>query len=118
MTSQSSVVRKFRLQPLSLVRMFWKHKLLCVLVWVVLSAGGVAVVHSLTNVFRAEALILVESQKIAEKLVESTVNDELKERLSSLSQQILVPPGCLRSFRSSISTTKSAAPTRRKKSSK
>ena len=90
MTSQSSVVRKFRLQPLSLVRMFWKHKLLCVLVWVVLSAGGVAVVHSLTNVFRAEALILVESQKIPEKLVESTVNDELKERLSSLSQQILV----------------------------
>ena len=90
MTSQSSAVRKFRLQPLSLVRMFWKHKLLCVLVWVVLSAGGVAVVHSLTNVFRAEALILVESQKIPEKLVESTVNDELKERLSSLSQQILV----------------------------
>jgi polysaccharide chain length determinant protein (PEP-CTERM system associated) len=90
MTSQSNAGRKFRLQPLSLVRMFWKHKLLCALVWAVITACGAAVVHRLSNVYRADAVILVESQRIPEKLVAATINDDLKDRLSSLSQQILI----------------------------
>src|ERR1039458_8795752 len=90
MTSQSSVGRKFRLQPLSLVRMFWKHKLLCALVWAIITVSGAAVVYKLANVYRADAVILVESQRIPEKLVAPTINDDLKDRLSSLSQQILI----------------------------
>ncbi len=89
MTSQPNTIRKFKLQPLSLVRMFWKHKLLCVLIWVIITACGFAVVHQLPNVYRAEALILVESQRIPEKFVSPTISDDLKDRLSSLSQQIL-----------------------------
>jgi polysaccharide chain length determinant protein (PEP-CTERM system associated) len=90
MTSQSSVGRKFRLQPLSLVRMFWKHKLLCALVWAIITVSGAAVVYRLSNVYQADAVILVESQRIPEKLVAPTINDDLKDRLSSLSQQILI----------------------------
>ena len=90
MTSQSNAGRKFRLQPLSLVRMFWKHKLLCVLVWAAVTVCSAAVVYKLANVYRAEAVILVESQRIPEKLVAPTINDDLKDRLSSLSQQILI----------------------------
>lgn len=90
MTSQFNIGRKFKLQPLSLVRMFWKHKLLCALVWAVITASSAAVVYRLSNVYRAEAVILVESQRIPEKLVAPTINDDLKDRLSSLSQQILI----------------------------
>src|ERR1039458_4360062 len=95
MTSQSSVGRKFRLQPLSLVRMFWKHKLLCALVWAIITVSGAAVVYRLSNVYQADAVILVESQRIPEKLVAPTINDDLKDRLSSLSQQILISPRLL-----------------------
>src|ERR1035437_4293906 len=90
MMSQSSAGRKFRLQPLSLVRMFWKHKLLCVLVWAAITVSSAAVVYRLSNVYRAEAVILVESQRIPEKLVAPPIHDDLKDRLSSLSQQILI----------------------------
>src|ERR1039458_10743443 len=90
MTSQSSVGRKFRLQPLSLVRMFWKHTLLCALVWAIITVSGAAFVYRLSNVYQADAVILVESQRIPEKLVAPTINDDLKDRLSSLSQQILI----------------------------
>jgi polysaccharide chain length determinant protein (PEP-CTERM system associated) len=90
MTSQSNAGRKFKLQPLSLVRMFWKHKLLCALIWAAVTACSAAVVYRLSNVYRAEAVILVESQRIPEKLVAPTINDDLKDRLSSLSQQILI----------------------------
>ena len=81
MTSQSSAGRKFRLQPLSLVRMFWKHKLLCVLVWAAITVSSAAVVYRLSNVYRAEAVILVESQRIPEKLVAPTINDDLKDQI-------------------------------------
>jgi len=70
--------------------MFWKHKLLCALVWAVITASSAAVVYKLSNVYQADAVILVESQRIPEKLVAPTINDDLKDRLSSLSQQILI----------------------------
>src|ERR1035441_6195391 len=70
--------------------MFWKHKLLCALVWATITASSAAVVYRLSNVYLAEAVILVESQRIPEKLVAPTINDDLKDRLSSLSQQILI----------------------------
>ena len=70
--------------------MFWKHKLLCALVWAIITVSGAAVVYRLSNVYQADAVILVESQRIPEKLVAPTINDDLKDRLSSLSQQILI----------------------------
>src|SRR5262249_42697968 len=79
------------LGPLSIVRMLWKHKALVVLAWVVVSGLGVAVVSRLPNVYRAESLILVDSQKIPQRYVESTVEVSMEEHVATMSQQILRP---------------------------
>ena len=77
------------LHPLSIVRMLWKQSGFIILAWVVLSIAGIVIVHRLPPVYRAESLVLVESQKIPESLVASTVNAELQDRLATISQQIL-----------------------------
>src|SRR5262249_20705893 len=77
------------LGPLSIIRMLWKHKALVVIAWIVVSGVGVAVISQLPNVYRAESLILVDSQKIPERYVESTVQVSMEEHLATISQQIL-----------------------------
>ena len=54
-----------------------------------LSILGVAIVYFLPDIYRAESLVLVEQQKIPEKLVESTIQIDLQDRLATISQQIL-----------------------------
>jgi polysaccharide chain length determinant protein (PEP-CTERM system associated) len=78
-----------RWSRLSMVRMLWKQKLLIVAVWVVLSGTAVVVVDKLPAVYKAETLILVDSQKIPEKYVSATVNTETQDRLATISQQIM-----------------------------
>jgi succinoglycan biosynthesis transport protein ExoP len=78
-----------QLKPLSLVRMLWNQKLMVVVGWLVLSSGAGYVVARLPNVYRAEALILVDSQKIPEKFVASTVQVSLQDSLNGISQQVL-----------------------------
>jgi succinoglycan biosynthesis transport protein ExoP len=75
--------------PLSIVRAIWKHWLLLAVVTVTLSAGTIAYVYRMPPIYRAEALILVDSQKIPEKYVASTVNNDVGDRLQTISQQIL-----------------------------
>ena len=53
--------------PLTLVRMVGKHKLGVVFITLVLCAISVVIVMMLPAVYRAEALILVDSQKIPER---------------------------------------------------
>jgi polysaccharide biosynthesis transport protein len=77
------------LHPVSVVRMLWKQKLLVTAVWLLLSAVTLVFVARMPAVYRAETLILVDSQKIPEKFVSATVSNDLRERLTSLSQQIL-----------------------------
>jgi polysaccharide biosynthesis transport protein len=84
-----AVRNNFRLGPLSVARMFWKRKILFLLIWIVASGIGVAVVLRLPTIYRADTVIMVESQRIPEKFVTSTVNADLRDRLSTLSQQIL-----------------------------
>jgi len=69
--------------------MLWKHKTLVVMAWVVLGGVGAAIVSRLPNVYRAESLILVDSQKIPQRYVESTVEVSMEEHLATISQQIL-----------------------------
>ena len=69
--------------------MFWKHRLLALVVWVVATAVSAVVVYKIPTTFKASTVILVESQRIPEKFVSPTVNADLKDRLSTLSQQIL-----------------------------
>jgi len=75
--------------PLSIVRALWKGKYSIILIWLLGTAATVAVVYSLQPVYRAEALILVESQKIPENFVTPTVQTALEARLDLLKQQVL-----------------------------
>jgi polysaccharide biosynthesis transport protein len=69
--------------------MLWKSKLLIGLVWVFLGLLSVAIVYTLPSVYKAEAEILVDSQKIPERYVASTANADVQDRLATISQQIL-----------------------------
>jgi len=75
--------------PLSMTKMIWKRKWLLLGVWAILTAATVIVVQDLRPVYRAEAVVLVDSQKIPERYVSSTVNTEVQDRLATISQQIL-----------------------------
>lgn len=77
------------LTPRSILRALSKRKLSIVVLWLVGCAATVAVVTHLRPVYNAEALILVESQKIPETYVASTVQTALEARLDELKQQVL-----------------------------
>jgi len=85
----SGVSARPEFSPLSLARMFWKSKAMIGLVWLVLCLLSVVVVFCLPARYRAEAVILVDRQKIPERIVASTVNAEVQDRLATISQQIL-----------------------------
>src|SRR5271166_3477897 len=78
-----------RFLPRSIVRMFWKQRWLALCVWAVISVLAYVVIRNLPDVFEAEAVILVDSQKIPEKFVASTVQVSVQDSLNSISQQVL-----------------------------
>jgi succinoglycan biosynthesis transport protein ExoP len=88
MSAQRQGVVPSELHPLSIVRMFWKRKLVVGLVWILGSAIVGMVVWKLPPVYKAEALILVDSQKIPDRYVTATVSTELQDRLATIGQQI------------------------------
>jgi succinoglycan biosynthesis transport protein ExoP len=75
--------------PLSIVRMLWKHSTLIAGGWILLAAAGAVLVHRLPDVYRAEALILIDSQKIPEKFIAPTIQVALQDHLATINQQIL-----------------------------
>jgi polysaccharide biosynthesis transport protein len=77
------------LSPLSITRMLWKRKILILAAWIALSGITVVYVQQLPPVYVADTLILVDSQKIPEKYVSSTVSTDLQDRLMTINQQIL-----------------------------
>ncbi|HXB75643.1 MAG TPA: Wzz/FepE/Etk N-terminal domain-containing protein [Candidatus Acidoferrales bacterium] len=77
------------MSPFSIARMLWKRKTLIVALWLLLSAVTGFVVWRLPSVYSSEAVILVDSQKIPDKYVTSTVSTDLQDRLATLNQQIL-----------------------------
>ncbi len=75
--------------PYSIARMIWKQGLLVLGTFAaVLVAAGV-IIARLPDVYRAEAVVLVDSQKIPEKFVASTVQVSLQDSLNSISQRVL-----------------------------
>lgn len=75
--------------PLSILRAIWKRKILIIGSWLLITALGAIVVYRLPAVYQARAVILIEQQRIPERFVESTVNEELSNRLNRISQMIL-----------------------------
>ncbi len=81
--------QKPEFSPLSVTRMLWKRKLLIGVASLIGCAAAIVIVQLLPPVYQAEALILVDSQKIPEHYVTSTVNTNVQDRLATISQQIL-----------------------------
>lgn len=77
------------LTPVSVFRMLWKQKIWTIAIGTLLGASGGYIVSKQQAFYRAESLVLVDSQKIPEKFVASTVQMSLQDRLSLISQQIL-----------------------------
>ena len=75
--------------PLSVARMLWKNRLSIFLLWAVLTAIAMLLVSRRPNIYRAEAVILVDSQKIPENFVSSTVQVSLQDSINSISKQVL-----------------------------
>lgn len=74
----------------SLAEAIWKQKLAIAAVWSVVSIIAVVVAYLLPPVYQAEALVLLESQRIPHDFVSpTTVRADLWERLSSLDQRVL-----------------------------
>ena len=74
---------------LSLARMCWKHRWGIALGWLAFTAATVALVYQLPAIYAAEALILIDAQKIPERLVPTTVSADTEDRLATISQEIL-----------------------------
>jgi protein tyrosine kinase modulator len=66
-----------------------KRKWLILLVFVLVSLGTAIVARRLPNVYSSETLILVDPQQVPSDYVRSTVSGDVRNRLSTLSQQIL-----------------------------
>jgi succinoglycan biosynthesis transport protein ExoP len=71
------------------LRLILHRKWVVAEVLVVVSAVTAAVVARLPEIYTAETLILVDPQKVPESYVKSTVTGDVRNRLSTLSQQIL-----------------------------
>src|SRR5689334_15459923 len=75
--------------PLSIIRAIWKRKFTALAIAAVVTAGAWIYISTMPAVYFAEAVIIVEAQKIPDKYVPSLVTQNSKERLAVLSQQIL-----------------------------
>src|SRR5687768_1814989 len=83
----ASGLKKFAL--LSILRTIWKRRIPILAAWILLAAFVAAIVRKLPSVYQANALVLIDSQKIPEKFVSAAVASDLEERITSISQLIL-----------------------------
>src|ERR1035438_2032950 len=89
MTANKSLPNLVEVPWRSILRAAWKQKFLMVTSWLVLGTAGAVVVYKWPATYFTEALILVDSQKIPDKFVASTVSTDLQDRIATISQQIL-----------------------------
>src|ERR1700733_2396745 len=75
--------------PLSAARMLWKRKYPALAIWSIISLISCVWVLRLPPVYVAEALILVDPQKIPESFVNPTVNEEVTDRLALINQEVM-----------------------------
>jgi len=78
-----------KLSPLSIARMLWKQKSIAVAVCILASAVSILIAKRLPSVYRAEVLVFVDSQKIPDRFVSPTVDEDLSDSLALISQEIM-----------------------------
>ena len=71
-----------------MVRAVWKHRLLAASIAIVITGSASVSIWRLPAVYKAEALILVDPQKIPERFVVSTVNMDAQDLLATISQEM------------------------------
>ena len=77
------------LSPEHYLRIIFHRKWIVLGVFLAVSAGTFVYSYRLPNVFSSETLILVDPQKVPESYVKATVTGDVRNRLNTLSQQIL-----------------------------
>lgn len=87
--TKSSPYAGFQLSPLSLLRSVAKHKASVLLIACTVAVAGIALTLRLPAVYKAEALVLVDPQKVPEKFVSSTVTEDIQDRMATINQEIL-----------------------------
>ena len=75
--------------PLSLAKMLWNRRWMAMGLWVLATATAIVVVRQLHPVYKADVLVLVDSQKIPDRFVASTVDEDLADSLALISQEIM-----------------------------
>jgi polysaccharide biosynthesis transport protein len=70
-------------------RVIFHRKWLVLSVFALIAGGTAFYAESLPNIYQSETLILVDPQKVPESYVKSTVTGDIRNRLGTLSQQIL-----------------------------
>lgn len=88
-----------KLPPLSILRMLWKRRWLAFSVWVILSAVTFEIVHYLPAIYEAEAVIVIDSQKIPEAFVSPTVSGNIADRLAVINESIMTSARLLDTIR-------------------
>jgi succinoglycan biosynthesis transport protein ExoP len=78
-----------QISPEHYLRLIWHRKWLVLITCVVVSAGTFVYSYRLRDRFRSETLILVDPQKVPDAYVKATVTGDIRNRLGTLSQQIL-----------------------------
>src|SRR4051812_15943749 len=87
--SLTSPERLPRFPALSIARMLWNRRWLILSFWVIGSLLAFAIALLLPSVYRAEAVVLVDSQKIPESFVSATVSGDVADRLALITQTIM-----------------------------
>lgn len=70
-------------------RLIWHRKWLALTVFSVIALSTAGISSRLPNIYSSETVILVDPQKVPEAYVRSTVTGDVRNRLGTLSQQIL-----------------------------
>jgi polysaccharide biosynthesis transport protein len=86
---QRAIVRDAGLSPAHYLRLVAHRKWLVLGVALAVSVGTFVYSHYMPNVYTSETVILVDPQKVPDAYVKSTVTGDVRNRLSTLSQQIL-----------------------------
>ena len=77
------------LSPEHYLRILWHRKWWVLVVFLAVSAGTFIYAYQLPNIYTSETLIMVDPQRVPEWYVKPTVTGDVRNRLGTLSQQIL-----------------------------
>src|SRR5712692_7806924 len=89
MNAPRSVNTRTEFLPLSLACALWKHKMLALGTALALSAAAVAAIRKMPSVYRAEAVVLVDTQKIPERFAAPSVNTVVDDQLNTITREIM-----------------------------